>query len=119
MTDQTPATPVATDEAATADDIGLQRAAAIVAAAATDPVGLASQFLEWQSAVKGTHALLHMIVKQLAGLNTPIIVPQRDLAMIDPDEELLVQPLPDGDFRVVVRTKNREERRAEQKAHRA
>ena len=104
------------DTAAPADDPALQRAAAIVAAVAADPIAVSNQLLQWQNAVKGVHALLHAIVKMKIGINVELIVPRAEHQAPDvAHEELLVTTLENGDVHVVLRSKSRAERRAEAK----
>lgn len=107
-----------TPEVGPVDDIGLQRAAAIVAAAASDPIRLAQQYQEWQAAVKGTHALLHALIKQEIGVGKEIVVPRQSLHLIDLEEELIVNMDAEQNAHVIVRLKNRSERRAAEKAAR-
>lgn len=110
--------PTDTTAADVVEDIALQRVTAMVAAMSVDPIRAANQMIEWQNAVRGTHALLHAIVKLQVGLDVPIIVPRAAHQSPDSErEELLVATDPlTGDASVVLRSINRAERRQAEKA---
>lgn len=90
------------------------RATALLARATVDPTAVAAENAQLRSAVRGSHGLLHALVKRWTAEGDPVIVvPREEWQAHDPREELQVVAQDDGSVHLWVRVKNRAERRAE------
>jgi hypothetical protein len=92
MVDQTPAE----------RDNALRKAEATLVEAGTNPVELARMNAELRSSVRGSHAIIHRLVERLGGRVT---IPQAEIAHIDPNDDLTVKSLRNGDVELTVKAK--------------
>lgn len=80
----------------------LRKAEATLAEAGVHPLELAKMNAGLRSSVKGAHAVIHRLVERLGG---HVVIPQSEIAHIDPKDELLIKTLRNGDLDLAVKSK--------------
>jgi len=83
----------------------LERASTKVARAQLNPIEVAAENERLRNSVKGAHALVHVLVRRVAGWNTPVSVPREQWMALPPGESLDVSTDDQGNVTLVVRSK--------------
>jgi len=89
----------------------IQDAARTLAAATQDPLRMAQENAELRSSLRGSYVLIRALMKEFVGTNKTHTIPRAEWQAPDPNEHLVVDTTDEGDATLVLKRRNRAERR--------
>jgi hypothetical protein len=80
----------------------LERVSAKVARASADPIGVARDLEQAQAGLRGAHALVHVLVRRMVGLDADVVIEREQWMALPPTEHLKTEYDKDGNVTLKV-----------------